>query len=123
MDGAVSSPSTANPDAVVAITTVDQRAKAEEIARALVDARLAACVSILTDLTSVYRWKDAVAEESEVLLLIKTRRTRLDELKSWLATHHPYDAPEFLAFESVAVTDDYLSWLLQATQPARSGDP
>jgi len=118
MDGIAS----ANPDAVVVITTVDQGKKAREIARALVEARLAACVSILNDLTSIYRWKDDIAEEPEVLLLIKTRGTRLRDLETWFSTHHPYDVPEFLAFHASAAMEGYLSWLLQATQPTGTRD-
>ena len=112
----------AEPDAVVVITTVDDGEKAQETARALVAARLAACVSTLSDLTSVYRWKGDILEEPESLLLIKTCNGRVDDLKAWFSAHHPYDVPEFLVFQATAVTDAYLAWLLQATQPTESGD-
>ena len=112
----------ANSDAVVVITTVDQGTKAQEIARALVEARLAACVSTFNHVTSVYRWNDDIVEECESLLLIKTTAARLENLKDWFSTHHPYDVPEFLAFQATAATDGYLAWLLQATQPAGSRD-
>lgn len=112
----------ANPDAVVVITTVDQGEKAREIARSLVETRLAACVSVLNDLTSVYRWKGDIVEEPEFLLLIKTCGTRLAELKAWFSEHHPYEVPEFLAFRADGATGTYLSWLLQATGSTGTGD-
>lgn len=107
----------ANPDAVVVFTTVDQGKKAQEIAHALVEAKLAACVSIVNGLVSVYRWKGDIAEDPEVLLLIKTSGARLEDLESWFSKNHPYDVPEFLAVQATAATEAYLSWLLRETQP------
>ncbi len=109
-------------DAVVLLTTVDRPEKARELARALVDARLAACVSLLNGLTSIYRWNDDIAEDSETLLLIKTCSEQIERLQTWFSEHHPYDVPEFLVFRAAAGSDSYLSWLEETTQSQGAED-
>jgi periplasmic divalent cation tolerance protein len=82
------------------------------LARALVEERLAACVSFQPGLASVYRWKGAVEEATEVLLLIKTTAERLPELERAFVRLHPYEVPEFIAFEPTHVAAPYLAWLV-----------
>ena len=84
---------------------------AARIARALVDERLAACVQALPGLTSTYRWQGAVQVDAEILLLIKTARARIDDLKRRIAELHPYDTPELLVLEVVDGAADYLAWV------------
>lgn len=106
------------PDAVLVLTTVPSPEVGERIARALVDARLAACVNVLPAMTSVYRWKGEVQQEAEHQLLVKTVRGRLPALQELLAQLHPYDLPEFLV---VAVADGdpaYLTWLVTEADPS-----
>ena len=69
-------------DARIAITTAGSREEAEQIARALVEERLAACVNLLPGVTSVYRWRGEMETAEEVLLLIKTTAERLEELEA-----------------------------------------
>lgn len=109
-------------DAVVVLTTVDQPDKARQLARALVEAQLAACVSLANGLTSVYRWEDDIEEATETLLLIKTRKSHLQKLEAWFSDHHPYDVPEFLALEVSDGSDAYLSWLEESTRSQEVGD-
>lgn len=99
----------------IVMTTTGDRESALALARPLVEAGLAACVSLLPGCLSVYEWKGAVEEEDECLLLIKTRAGRLRDLERWLREHHPYDLPEFVALDPAHVERGYLSWVLDQT--------
>jgi periplasmic divalent cation tolerance protein len=100
-------------DAVVAFSTVATREDAERIARALVERRLCACVNIVPGVTSVYTWKGEVQAESELLLVIKTTREALDDLKRELVGMHPYEVPELVALEIADGHGAYLDWIRQ----------
>jgi periplasmic divalent cation tolerance protein len=102
---------------VVWITAPD-RAVALRLARGLVGERLAACAQVLPGMTSIYRWQGAVAEEGEVLLLVKTTAARMPELEAWVRREHPYDTPECLALAPERVEPRYLAWLEQACADA-----
>lgn len=92
-------------------------ATAGRIARALVEERLAACVQVLPEMMSIYSWRGEVQQETEVLLLAKTTRERLDALKARLDELHPYEVPELLALEAVDGLARYLGWIEQECQP------
>jgi periplasmic divalent cation tolerance protein len=103
---------------VLALSTVGKREDADRLARALVEARLAACVNIVPGLTSVYRWKDAVESDPEHLLVIKTRRDRLDDMRTALLAQHPYEVPELVVLPIEGGSPAYLAWLDAAVAPA-----
>ncbi|MGH8227686.1 MAG: divalent-cation tolerance protein CutA [Steroidobacteraceae bacterium] len=103
-------------DGLVVLCTCPDDPAADRIARALVAERLAACVS-RTALRSTYRWEDAVHDEPEVLLVIKTTRARLEQLEVRLQALHPYDLPEFLALPVTAGSERYLAWIAAETRP------
>lgn len=96
---------------LVALSTVGTEEDAERIARSLVEKGLAACVSVVPGLVSVYRWKGRVGREHEVLLVIKTTGERLEELKAALLAAHPYELPELVALPIAAGHEPYLEWL------------
>lgn len=96
---------------LVVLSTVARAEDAERIARALVERRLAACVSVVPGLVSIYRWKGNVERDDERLLVIKTRRERLAPLREAIAELHPYELPELLALPVEAGSPDYLEWL------------
>lgn len=96
---------------LVVLSTVARAEDAERIARALVERRLAACVSVVPGLVSLYRWKGNVERDDERLLVIKTRRERLAPLREAIAELHPYELPELLALPVEAGSPDYLEWL------------
>ena len=99
-------------DKYLALVTCGSAAEAKRIARAIVDARLAACVNILPGtITSIYRWKGKVETAREKLLLIKTSRKRLAKLQAAVERLHSYDVPEFIALPIVAGSREYLAWL------------
>lgn len=99
---------------VILSTTVDREDVARELARQVVDQRLAACVQAVP-IHSTYRWKDGVQAEDEILLLAKTTRSRGAELKAWLRAHHPYEVPEIVITPVLDGSDDYLAWLAAET--------
>lgn len=82
-----------------------------QLAKGIVENRIAACVQVLPRMTSVYRWKDEVKEDGEYLLLIKTVAERYGELESYIDANHSYDEPEIVAIPASYVSDGYLSWV------------
>jgi periplasmic divalent cation tolerance protein len=96
---------------IVVFSTCGSQEEAERIASALVDSRVAACVSILPGLTSIYRWQGVVEKASEWLLLIKTRRELFDDLSRELKRVHSYETPEMLAVDVAAGFAPYLKWI------------
>lgn len=98
------------------ITTTDDRAAAQRIARGLVEARLAGCVQISGPITSIYRWQGAVEEAAEWLCLIKTTRAHYAEVEATIRCLHSYETPEILAVPVVAGSDAYLTWLASSLE-------
>jgi periplasmic divalent cation tolerance protein len=102
----------ANAGGVVLVwVTAPDLAVARTIAEAVVDARLAACVNILTGVHSVYRWQGAVCVEPEAQMLIKTTSARVSALEACVRRLHPYALPEFLVTPVVAGRAPYLRWV------------
>lgn len=100
---------------VLALTTVPERETGERIAAALVEERLAACATLLPGATSVYRWEGAVQRETEVVMLLKTRRSRVAALGERLAALHPYTVPELVALPIEAGLEAYCRWVADET--------
>ena len=98
-------------DKVIALSTCGTREDAMRIARRLVEVRLAACVNIVPNVTSIYRWQGAIEESAEWLLIIKTAAGLLENLKEELARIHPYEVPELVAVTIVDGAASYLNWL------------
>ena len=101
---------------LLVFSTCPDDATADAIATALVDERLAACVSVLPGVRSVYRWQGAIDRSTEVQLLIKTTADRLDALTTRLRALHPYELPEILAVESRGGLTPYLDWVAEQTR-------
>lgn len=97
--------------AVIVYCSCPDAQSASRIARALVEERLAACVQEIAGVTSTYRWEGAVRADTEVLLLIKTARNRVEALKARLPALHPHAVPELIAVDVVAGLDAYLNWV------------
>ena len=105
---------------VVVLTTVTDNDAADQIARQLVDERLAACVNVLPAMTSFYRWEGQVARDVERQLVIKTTRDRVSALETRLKALHAYDLPEFLVLPVDAGSPAYLHWVAEQTRPDQS---
>ena len=103
---------------VIILTTAPSADLAHQLAQALVEHRLAACVNILGPMTSVYRWKDDVQRDTEHQIVVKTRRARIDAVRDAVRQLHRYELPEFLVIDIDGGDPTYLSWLLEASRAA-----
>ena len=104
-------------DKVVVYTTCGNITEAESIARNLIDNRLAACVNVVPGLLSYYRWQGKVENDAELLLMIKTAGSLIDEVRNALETLHSYDLPEMIVLPIIGGSQNYLEWLEQEVQP------
>src|SRR5512144_2282360 len=109
---------TAPTDALVVLVTAPTPERAAEIARALVEERLAACGNVVPGVRSIYRWEGKVEDEAEALLVLKTTQARFEALRERVLALHPYAVPEVLALPVVAGSAPYLAW--SAAETARS---
>jgi periplasmic divalent cation tolerance protein len=101
-----------NPDdTLLVFTNAPDRAVAMRIAQTLVDERLAACVNVLGECTSVYRWQGTVETARELPIIVKTRAARYAEVEAAIRRLHPYELPEILAVPVVEGLSDYLEWV------------
>jgi len=98
-------------DAIVVFMTAANGEEAARLAEMLVGAHLAACVQILPEIESVYRWQGKIERQAEVLLLAKTTRGKFDELEREVRSLHSYDTPEIIAVPVIAISTPYLKWL------------
>ena len=103
-------------EVILVITNLPDRESAQRVADALIESRAAACVNILAQCTSVYRWQGKVETAYEVPLLIKTTRIAYARVEAVICTHHPYELPEIIAVPVSAGLPDYLQWVSQETQ-------
>jgi periplasmic divalent cation tolerance protein len=100
---------------VIVLTNLPDRAAAVQLAQELVARRLAACVNVLAECTSVYRWKGAIESAAEVPVLIKTRAGRYAEVEAAIRSLHPYELPEIVAVPVRHGFDEYLQWVADET--------
>lgn len=106
-------------DGVVMIyATCPDEASAKVVARAVIDARVAACVNVIPGMTALYHWKGDVAEDQEVVLIIKTRAELADRAIAIGRGVHPYETPAFVVFDAVGGDADYLKWVRDETAVA-----
>ena len=102
-------------DALLVLTTVPDEATAQRLTDAALAARLVACVTRLAPATSTYRWQGRVECETEIPLLLKTRRDCYAALQALLNEQHPYEVPEILAFAACDGLPAWLDWLRAET--------
>ena len=104
---------------IVVITTLPDRASAHALAEGLVSGRLAACVNLMAECTSIYRWQGTVETAAEVPVWIKTRATLYPALEQYIREHHPYDLPELIALPLGTGLIPYLQWVERETEQAQ----
>jgi periplasmic divalent cation tolerance protein len=103
-------------EVLLVITNLPDRLGAEQIAETLVSEGVAACVNVLAECLSVYRWEGKIEHAREVPLLIKTTREAYPQLESTLLRLHNYELPEIIAFPISTGLPAYLNWITQETQ-------
>lgn len=106
-------------DVVIAITTFPDADGARQLAEQLVIKSLAACATIFPGATSIYRWQGKVEQSVESTILIKTTSGMLEAVRQHLATHHPYELPELLAFTAADGLPGYLAWVRDSVSSSR----
>ena len=102
-------------DAIVVYVTVPDADEGARIGKALVEASLAACVSVVPGVRSIYRWEGKICDDAEALLVIKTRAGLFERLRARGTELHRYDVPEIVALPIVAGHAPYLDWIDQST--------
>jgi periplasmic divalent cation tolerance protein len=102
-------------DFVIALTTLPPNFDAAGLAEALITGRVAACVTILPSVVSVYGWEGAVQRDQEQQLVIKTTRGQVASLWDALKSRHPYGVPEFIVLPIVEGNPAYLDWIKSGT--------
>lgn len=103
---------------VMIYSTFPDTATATQVGEALVEQEFAACVNILPQMTSIYRWEGKLMRDAEAVMLVKTRSSLATRVVNEIVTLHPYDTPAVLVFEIASGAPDYLGWLLAQTRPA-----
>jgi len=109
---------TAARDFRVVLVMAGNEEEARNIARSLVEERLAACVNIVASVHSIYRWRSRIEEANEYMLLIKTGARQLPKLERRVAELHSYEVPEIIAMRLEAGSRPYLEWLAASTTQA-----
>lgn len=100
----------------IALTTVSSLDEGRRVARLLVERRLAACINLIPNMTSIYRWRGGVEVASEVLMVIKTTADQIPALESAVRELHTYEVPEFLTLDIESGSRPYLDWLLSSVE-------
>lgn len=101
----------------VAYVTVPNEEVAKDIARGLISRKLAACVNIIPKITSIYEWKGDVNEDTELLLMIKTRTSIINELIHFVRSNHPYEVCEVISLPIQNGNEPYLKWISDMVPP------
>ncbi|HSB31205.1 MAG TPA: divalent-cation tolerance protein CutA [Candidatus Sulfobium mesophilum] len=100
---------------IIVFMTAPKEDEAQRIAQDIVSSRLAACVNIIRDIHSIYRWRGKIEDEGEVLMIVKTRLDLFGKLKKRVKELHSYSVPEIIALPLIEGSEEYLSWLKEET--------
>ena len=103
-------------DAIVIFCTVPNKDDAKKISKALIEENLAACVSTVDKVNSMFSWNGEVCTENELLLVIKTRRDLFEKIEVVIKALHSYNVPEIIALPVIVGSDDYLGWIEHETK-------
>jgi len=103
--------SAAGDEVIVVLTNLPDQAAASKLAQLLVEQRLAACVNVLAQCSSVYRWQGRIETATEVPVLIKTVASRYARIEAAIRANHPYELPEIISVPVVAGLGAYLGWV------------
>ena len=98
-------------DAIIVLTTVDTEELARKLASGLVETKLAACVNIISPVRSIYRWKEQIHDDREMVLMIKTMANKFREVRDFIREHHTYELPEIMAYPVAAADEKVVEWI------------
>jgi len=104
-------------EAIVVLMSAANGEEAARLADMLVGAHLAACVQILPEMESVYRWKGKIERQAEILVIAKTVRSKFAEFEREVRALHTYETPEIIALPITGASAPYLEWLLTSLAP------
>ena len=107
-------------DKIIILTTVDSEELATKLASDLVEGRLAACINIISPVRSVYRWKETVCDDREMILMIKTSAHLFIEVRDYIKRNHTYDLPEVIALPIATGDEKVLEWLTSSVKGRHS---
>jgi periplasmic divalent cation tolerance protein len=102
-------------DLIVVVTSVGTEDQALDVAHALVRSRRAACVNIIPNIHSVYRWKGRVCDDGEMLLIIKTRASQFEDVRETIQRINTYELPEVLGYRVDMASPGFTSWIEKMT--------
>ncbi|HEX7048136.1 MAG TPA: divalent-cation tolerance protein CutA [Gammaproteobacteria bacterium] len=100
----------------IILVTCPDRATAAKIGSVLVEEKIAACANLVDGVTSIFRWKNEIHQDAEVLLMVKTRAARFADVERRVLELHPYEVPEIIACDITAGNLPYLNWIDESTQ-------
>jgi periplasmic divalent cation tolerance protein len=103
-------------DKIIVLTTVGSQDEARKIARSLVGERLAACVNIVPQIESIYRWEGKIENAQEWLLAIKTTASSFDRVRAAISELHSYELPECISLSIADGSPAYLDWILSSVE-------
>jgi periplasmic divalent cation tolerance protein len=106
-------------DKRIVLTTASSEEEARKIARTLVDRRAAACVNIIPQVASIYRWQGNVEEAREWLLIVKTTAAAFDQVRRVIGELHSYDIPECICLTIEDGSSSYLDWIAESVPAVR----
>jgi periplasmic divalent cation tolerance protein len=101
---------------LIAYCTIPNIETGKDLSKMLINQRLAACVNLVPNLISVFKWNDQMHEDPEVLMIIKTTAARKEELQEVLKQNHPYKNPEIIFVPVTSGYPPYLQWIQEETQ-------
>ncbi len=101
---------------IVIFCTVSSKDEAKDISTALLKEKLAACVSTVDKVSSMFLWNGKISKENELLLIIKTRKDNFDKIEAVIKALHSYNIPEIIALPVIKGSNDYTGWLEHETE-------
>jgi periplasmic divalent cation tolerance protein len=103
-------------EAVVILITASSIDEAKKIGNALMEERLIACVNIIPQVESIFYWQEKVCNEKEALMIIKTRKSLINDIIKRVKSIHSYSVPEIIALPIISGSEDYLKWVGDVTK-------
>jgi periplasmic divalent cation tolerance protein len=101
---------------ITIFVTVPNKKTSQKIIQSVLNKKLAACVSVIGGVSSFYWWKNSIEKSRELLLIMKTVKSKFKELEADIKANHPYTVPEIIAVDICAANSDYIKWIKEYAQ-------